>query len=130
MKEIKGKITITRTASNRRDDFISIYIGDANSGLRIMEIEIELEQFALLITGLARQDCNIEIYDNYGKIGKKKVTKNVWCKRVCEKGLQRKIVLEDYKQYKDEWEIWDDGTSTQQNAKDHHYILCKYVEEK
>ena len=131
MKKIKGNITITRTTSSKRGDFISIHIRDIKSSLCIMNVEIELKQFALLITGLGFQDCNIEIYDNYKILGKKRILQIVLCEKVYEKEKQKKIVLKDYdEKYKDKWEIWDDGTSTQQNSKDHHYLICKYVEEK
>lgn len=56
---MKGAITITRTTSNQRADTIRIYVRD---GIReIFRLEMTPETFALALTGLAQQECEIDM---------------------------------------------------------------------
>lgn len=129
MKQVKGKITLSRVTTNTANDYVSIKIADNNSRVRIINVEIDMKTFAMAITGLSDQNCNIKVYDNYEVIGKKKITKTVFCEKVYDKEKQRKIVNDDYeKKYKSKgWIIQNDGTNSQQNGDMHHYDICKYV---
>lgn len=61
-KHVKGKITISRVADSTRDsDFMSITIKDKESGKELMEAQMELEEFALAITGGGRLDARLRI---------------------------------------------------------------------
>lgn len=62
MKELPGKITISRIQSNRRDDMIAIKLVDESSGCRVIEIEMTPEVFSLAITGLSFLRCQFHLY--------------------------------------------------------------------
>lgn len=70
MKKTKGKITISRTASNTCDDYISITITDDKSSKRVLEAKLDLRSFANCITGFAAQHCDLTVYDVFDKVGK------------------------------------------------------------
>lgn len=54
-----GKLTITRTTSNFRSDMIRFYVRDGVK--EIMRLEMTPEAFALALTGLAQQECEIDV---------------------------------------------------------------------
>ena len=68
-KSKKAKITISRNS----DDKVRITIYDVTSNIEFAEVELELEDYALAITGLARVEGNL-IVRNLNNVGKKKIT--------------------------------------------------------
>lgn len=68
---MEGKLSISRP----NDEFIRIELADKNSGLTVTKIEIPMEEFAMCITGLSRQSCDYNVFNNYDMLGKKKETK-------------------------------------------------------
>lgn len=133
MKSIEGKITISRLTSNVEPDTIEIRIKDGNSAKIICEVSMDLESFAYALTGLGHIPCSINLFNSYEKAGKKLITKTVSCFKVntYNKEDRRKAVVEDFNvNYKDEWELQDDGTTSQQNGSTHFYVIRKYVDEK
>jgi hypothetical protein len=59
---MNGKITISRTTSNREPDFIRLRIEDDSSGVNFLDIRMSLENFAKVITGFGYIDCEFELY--------------------------------------------------------------------
>lgn len=60
---IKGKLTISTVHSNnpKYNNTISLRLTDENYDL-ISEVVIDPERFALALTGLASQKCEVEIF--------------------------------------------------------------------
>jgi hypothetical protein len=67
--ELPGKFTISRVQSNVGDDYIQIQFVEVNSGARFVAARIDLESFALAITGQASLPCDLDIrgLDRLGK---------------------------------------------------------------
>lgn len=63
-----GSITISRT----NHDLVTIRIKDDKSMLPIVEMELSLENYALLITGLGRIKGELSIFDNYESVAKER----------------------------------------------------------
>lgn len=126
-KQIKGIITITRVP-DRENECVEIKLKDESSRLIIALIEIGLETFARIITGLSEQECSMTIHDTYENLGKQKIKKHVSCKKVFDETEQKAIVMADYeKKYKNnEWLINNDGTQSQQHGQEHVYSIYKY----
>ena len=62
MKREKGRITISRVQSNQsKKGWITIHIGSDNHD-RIITVDVPLETFALCITGLGSQECDLTRY--------------------------------------------------------------------
>lgn len=57
---LEGKLTISRTSSNRGPGWVSIELVDESSGCNAFEIKISPEHFAEAILGLARVECKYE----------------------------------------------------------------------
>ena len=71
MKELLGKITISRWSSNREPRYgISIEIRDEASGCVLVKAEMTPEEYALASTGLSCQPCQLS-YNDSSVIGKK-----------------------------------------------------------
>lgn len=66
--EIKGEMTIARNNQNK----ISIEVQCSTSGARFLNIELNLEQFALLVTGCHQSDIKMQV-SGLDKIGKKRI---------------------------------------------------------
>jgi hypothetical protein len=71
---MKGKITISRWHSNQDGDGMSIEVWDEVSGVSFLEVEMTPHDFALALTGLARQECTFELrgVQNIGKVREQK----------------------------------------------------------
>lgn len=65
----KGKITISRPQYGSGKKKISIQVEDEIAGIRFLEIEIDYDNFAEAITGLAYIDCEFDVFGlcNVGK---------------------------------------------------------------
>lgn len=62
MKELKGKLSIAAVHGGS-SDHIRIEISDPISGCPVVILEVQPEQFARAVTGLADQDCQMTVYD-------------------------------------------------------------------
>lgn len=127
---MKARVSITRTNSNVDKDSIRIAIVDDASSSHVVSVEMSPEDFALCVTGLASSPAvfnRLPTQDCVGRIGKTKETERVACDKVYDKEEQREIVLKDFSQKHSGWLLWDDGTRSQQNGKDHIYVICRYV---
>lgn len=73
-KVLKGKVSINRTSSNYKDDYITIELTDDSSGCTVTNIEISMQEFALAVTGLSARPCEFEWYTNC-PVGKRREIK-------------------------------------------------------
>lgn len=66
---MKGTITISRPSYGDGRQKISIQVKDVLSKTRFLEIEIDYDKFAQLITGLSELDCDLTVkgLQNVGK---------------------------------------------------------------
>ena len=71
MKNLKAKVTISR----RSNDLVYLQIRDVSSNSDFVEVELELENYALLITGLSSIEGNMEVR-GLANVGKTKVSES------------------------------------------------------
>ncbi len=76
MKELKGRVTISRVMDASEETPIWIDIKDENSHVLACRIKITLEQYAKAITGLAEIPCSMEFNDS-GLVGKIRIRKSI-----------------------------------------------------
>jgi len=101
MKKLLAKATISRNSN----DIVTLQIRDFNSRNQFVSLEFTLEQYALLVTGLAEIQCNMEVkcLDTVGKI---KISEEITltCPRIdLNKEQYRKWIKENFKD--EGWEI-------------------------
>lgn len=130
---MKAKLTISRPTFGDGKEVIAIHVKDASSGVEIAELHIGYAEFTQALTGQSEMECDINRIlseANLHKIGKKKIVANAYCERTWKKDEQEEIVLKDFAENysKDGWELYSDGTTTQQNGEDHKYTLVKWEE--
>lgn len=131
---MKAKITIGRTQSSHdNEEPIRISIIDESSGVNVMELSMSLSEFAECITGLGRTEATIShLVDAQGfsRIGKTLRVDTVFCPKVKshDKEDQRTAIFSDYfENYRSQgWFIKSDGTTSQQNATQHAYIIARW----
>jgi hypothetical protein len=70
---MKGSISISRPSYADGKQVILIQVKDKSSRVRFLDIEIDLDLFAKVITGLSEQDCNLTVR-KLGAVGKEKET--------------------------------------------------------
>lgn len=67
-----SKLSINRISSNIENDIIVISIEDETSGLTIVEVSVDLENFSRALTGVSYQPCEIKRLqkhmENIGKV--------------------------------------------------------------
>ncbi len=133
---MKGNLTISKPTNISLGQHISIKISDEKSGMKIVELNLSLEDFAKCITGQAHMKGDLDFVireEDRKKVGKKKELRTLCCeKQSYSKNEQRMTVLSHFDQWRremgEEWEIWSDGTTTQQRNSHHEYTVCRYVE--
>lgn len=66
----KGQITISRPQVSDQRDFIRITIKDTDARMQFLEVDIAPEEFALALTGLSEQPCDLHPnrLDTVGKV--------------------------------------------------------------
>jgi|GEM_PF-3476983 len=121
--------TASLTFGRKGDDNYSIEIEDAHSHNNIMELRLSGKELALLITGLSGVKAECKIYEK-ANIAMRKEVKRV--SMVSPESYDKKVVAgyvaNDFAKYEKEgWQLWDDGTRSQQNEVGRHaYIICRY----
>lgn len=58
---IPGKVTISRTTSNRLEDYERITI-ELILDRQLIRMELTPEEFGQAVTGLARRPCDVKVY--------------------------------------------------------------------
>lgn len=69
--KLEGKITISRPSSGQdRPEYVRIAIRDNTSRMEFLEVEIDMAEFALALTGLSEQCCVLRTHrlDAVGKV--------------------------------------------------------------
>lgn len=126
---MKGTVTIGRDSRN----VVNITVTEEASRQTIVVASLTREQFADALTGLAYTPCELDRIispGNVNKIGMRKETKVATCFRVNNKPEQRRVVLDCIEAEHPGWELWDDGTSSQQRTpNEHRFVLCRWVEQ-
>lgn len=89
MSKFKGSVTISRNSS----DEVNIRIHDSASGLEFVDIQMTLENYAMLITGLSRVEAIGEVR-GLDKVGKRRV--NEQRSVVCPIGGYDKKVFQQW----------------------------------
>jgi hypothetical protein len=120
-----GKITISISS----DDKWRITVLDEKSGVMVAAIELTLENFSRAMGGLARTECDIMQYptaDESNLIGLKKITETIKQAKAPNKLIQRDDI-KDWLSVHPEWQLHDDGTSSQQPHDEHRFIVKRYV---
>lgn len=134
---MKGRLTICRTTSNMRGDYITLRVKDDSSAIGIIELQVELEDMMKALTGLSEVGCDIvKVVNNkqVSNLGKLLIADTVYCKKIPftldGKESQKDEVLRDFREkYQgDGWELNYDGTSSRQDGREHHYHIRKYIE--
>ena len=134
---MKALVTISKRSNTKGDGRFHINIKDASSRLTVVEVSMSLSEFAEAIGGLGESDGEIvHAPTAYAveRLGKKKVVERVQMARSIIRGSTKDHAkaavnthfLVNYSG--DGWEVWSDGTNSQQNGVDYEYIICKYVE--
>lgn len=126
-------ITISRPSFGDGSEVICIRITDKASGVLISETTIGYSEFTEALTGVSRTACNTKVLSasDLQKVGKKKITKQMFCDKDF-KGWGKegqKIIVEKHFQENcadDGWQMFSDGTSTQQNGELHKYLVVKW----
>lgn len=78
MKQLNGKITISRVSQSDGGQFMNIELSDCLSGIRMLSVEMTMQDFAEAITGLGYRECTHSVnVSNLDKIGKKLEIKSV-----------------------------------------------------
>ena len=132
-----ARVTITRPQGSRSgESSIAITIEDEDSRLTVLRVEMTLADFASCVTGHGHMPAKVEhwIGKHVVNVGKTLEVRTVLLtgRPPHEKKAAAKWVREHPElnhQTVDGWTIGDDGTGSQQNAQDKHYIsLRRYVE--
>lgn len=111
MKTLKGALTIAKTRCSDGRKFISIEVTDKTSSSMILDVEVELSDFADAITGLGYAPCNIEYYDqsNIGKVCEHKIEHIVCVLPIVDKEKRELLIENILKPY--EVDGWKANTS-------------------
>ena len=135
-----ANLTISRVQCSSEDDYISLSIEDGSSSVTIITLKVPFKEFAQAITGLGYQKVEIKhVVDEkmVNVLGKTKITKSIDLdmeRCIYDRDKKKEAVLKQANVLPEilsgEWELWDDGTRSQQNKLNKHtVILVKYVEE-
>lgn len=130
---MKGNISILRNSNNE----IMIDIMDNNSRIDIVNLTMDLEEFAMAVTGRDDTTCDITRVvseDHIKNIGMKHIIQKVYIPKI--QGMYDREDIKAYvissfeksEYYKDGWMMSNDGTHSQQNEKQHRYVIYKYVD--
>jgi len=131
IKNLKGQVTISR----RSNDMVYVSIRDEASKTDFVEVELSLEKYALVLTGLSQVSGEMEVYD-LDRVGKTKV-RVPRTKTIPRIEGDRKAYCVWLKEHAQEpgW-ILDAGLSSQESIFHHHsegtvtlnYAVYKYVD--
>lgn len=120
-------MSMSRDSNNR----IRFSVDDSHSGDTIIKVDMSLEEFGLMVTGLHGVKGIAEFYPDCN-IAKKRETKTVTIdidkfstSKEDELDLVRRDFTEKYES--DGWELHSDGTRSQQNVSGKHcYTIKRY----
>jgi len=127
---------MVRVSSSHSENYISLEIEDRVNYNNLIRVDIDLKEFALLITGMGSIEGKLRMImdeEALTYLNTRKVTAYVDCDKVesMNKEDQRAAVLQDFKLHHQAngWRLFSDGTNSQQPRKHHQYIVYKYINE-
>lgn len=135
---MKAKVTISKRGGYKGEGKFHITIRDEASGLKVTEVSMSLAEFAEAIGGMSECEADVECYPTQYTVeryGKKKIVEHVFMDKSLILGNtidHRKAAVNSHFSVNwsgDNWELWDDGTRSQQNGKEWRYVICKYVDQ-
>lgn len=142
MDKLKGKLTIGRRGIIG-EDYISINLEDSNSHLRVLELDISLDNLMRALTNLSYVDCeytfNKKACDLFGKTQEVKTVSmpSNLLNGIYNKKSRSKIVKNwfDEQQFlgniSKEWSIKCDGIDNRQDTiGEHKLVICRFVDNK
>ena len=114
-------------------DFTRLEIIDDASGRPIISAEIPMQEFQQLLSRLAYVPVEMELSENFDYWGKEKIVETWTCPK--SKGYDKSYQKDQVRKWfaitneirDNEWQIYRDGTDSQQPSDQHEYIVCKYV---
>lgn len=138
MKKFKAKMTCSFHSGRK----FAISIDDRTSGVHVCTIEMEPEAFALMLAGHAFQDGEAELINSYDFVGKTKemrpaalTPRDQWLEK-SHSAKKNPAAIEELEAALlatappgEGWQVWCNGTRTQQNDRDtYRGSLYRYVE--
>lgn len=128
MRTLKGKLSLLFD----RDRGLSIEIEDTSSH-HTVSINLPAKDVAALLGRQVLMDCDVTWPEDLSKIGMRRENKSVELIKTWEdfkpsRDLIEKV-CEEQGYLVDGWELWQDGTTTQQKKRGYHkVVLDRYVE--
>lgn len=125
-----GKITISRMGMQKGTGGIEFTIEDGASGLIVAKFIMEQGEFAECITGLGMCGMTITLPPNQyiiDRMGKERETKRVRLDWDSYNGEPKVLEALIKPHLIDGWELFSDGTSSQQNQPGHEVVLRRFV---
>lgn len=123
-------VSLSRTSQN----IVHMQVTDEKSGLIVLKLDMTLEQYALISTGLTHDNINGQVLNTQQlvNIGKQRETKQITItdqESTHDKLKQAEIVLEHFQEHyqHDGWLISNDGTERQQPTDYHTYSIFRYI---
>ena len=133
---MSAKVTISRRSNTKGEGGVAISIDDEASGLKIVEVQMELTEFAEVSTGLGYCKAEYRFKPNsftVENIDKTREVKNIFVDRAggaYDKDKVAEIIkkhIEDSGELIDGWMLHDDGTRSQQHGDKHRVSLKRFV---
>ena len=142
MDKLKGKLTIGRRGIIG-EDYISIELEDSNSHLKVVELDISLDNLMRALTNLACVGCeytiNKKAINLFGKIQEVKTISmpSKILDGVYDKETKSRLVNIWFGEQQflgnisKEWSIKSDGVNSRQDTRDEHrLVICRFVDKK
>lgn len=126
-----ANVTITRSSN----DVIRLCVSDGPSRQRVVEVEMDMAEFAACITGLASAEGRTHYVispKEAERIGRTLETTECHCQKVSglSKEDQEKSVYSHFKESGIAlmgWEIFSTGVNSQQRGEHHRYVCRRWV---
>ena|SRR5690554_1698346 len=125
-------VSISRPSSGGESEVMVVRVVDTSSRLPVVEFDMPLDEFMRCLTGLAEVKAAVKRFPTEKqrqRHGLRCITKSMTCQRSFDKGKQRELVREHFATLDAEWEMFSDGTGTQQRGDQHAYIVRRWVDE-
>lgn len=131
---MKGQMTIGRRFGNNVDK-VYMTLKGKDSRMPVVEVEIGMKEFSEMLTGLSEVDVNItktptnEQLKRLGKVCENKTVMVTKPPCTDSKPHQKQYIIYqiDLLEECDGWEIFDDGTRSQQPSEKHKVVLRRWV---
>jgi len=118
----------------RSDGFVYLTVQDGSSHVQILEVKVSTEELMQALMGLSARPSEITrliTEYNFKKIGKELETKEVFIEKYdgYDKDKQKIHVVQKISELPeyDSWEIFSDGTTTQQPTDLHRVVMRRWL---